>query len=300
MILSGADENQAIREISRLVSDLTRAKVAGVVTRSGSDKPEQTVRGFTRDGVQSRFVERTGLPYGEGVSGWALIHGRTATSRNVFADGRYDVMTEVAKSVGQRSAVAAPIVLDGEILGALMLGYEEERDFDPSELSTLERLADQAAIAISNARQRQALRDIALGTAVALADVIESRDPYTGDHSSRLVLYSSLIAEELGMRAKELEIIRLGAALHDVGKIVVPDEVLKKPDKLTPDEFAIIRQHSYVGGQICKKIPFLAEVYPIVYHHHESFDGTGYPDGLRGEGIPLGAGSWQWPTHTTL
>jgi putative two-component system response regulator len=91
------------------------------------------------------------------------------------------------------------------------------------------------------------------------------------------------------MSAKELETIRLGAALHDVGKIAVPDDVLKKPAKLTSEEFAIIRQHCYIGGQICKKIPFLAEVYPIVYHHHESFDGSGYPDGLHGEGIPLGA-----------
>jgi hypothetical protein len=122
MILSGPGEEEAIREIARRVSDLTRAKVAGVVTASGGTKPEQVVRGFTRDGGQPRFVERTGLPHGEGVSGWALIHGLIATSRNVFTDSRYETMNEVARSVGQRSAAAAPIVLDGEILGALMVG----------------------------------------------------------------------------------------------------------------------------------------------------------------------------------
>ena len=81
----------------------------------------------------------------------------------------------------------------------------------------------------------------------------------------------------------------MGAALHDVGKIVVPDAILKKRGKLTPDEFAIVKQHCYSGGQICKRVPFLMDVFPIVYHHHERWDGQGYPDGLRGERTPLGA-----------
>jgi putative two-component system response regulator len=81
----------------------------------------------------------------------------------------------------------------------------------------------------------------------------------------------------------------MGAALHDVGKIIVPDAILKKPGKLTPDEFVIVKQHCYSGGQICKRVPFLMDMYPIVYHHHERWDGQGYPDGLRGERIPQGA-----------
>lgn len=86
-----------------------------------------------------------------------------------------------------------------------------------------------------------------------------------------------------------MEVVRLGAAMHDVGKIIVPDNILKKPGRLTPDEYAIIKQHCYFGGQICKRISFLQQVYPIVYHHHERFDGKGYPDGIAGERIPLGA-----------
>ena len=83
--------------------------------------------------------------------------------------------------------------------------------------------------------------------------------------------------------------MRLGAALHDMGKIVVPDSILKKPGKLTPEEYAIVKQHCYSGGQICKRVGFLMNAYPIVYHHHERWDGKGYPDGLKGEKIPLGA-----------
>ena len=83
--------------------------------------------------------------------------------------------------------------------------------------------------------------------------------------------------------------MRLGAALHDMGKIVVPDSILKKPGKLTPEEYTIIKQHCYSGGQICKRVGFLMNAYPVVYHHHERWDGKGYPDGLAGEKIPLGA-----------
>ena len=83
--------------------------------------------------------------------------------------------------------------------------------------------------------------------------------------------------------------IKLGAALHDVGKIVVPDSILMKPGKLTPEEYAKIKQHCYFGGQICKKVPFLRSVHDIVYHHHEFYDGRGYPDGIAGEAIPLGS-----------
>jgi len=98
-----------------------------------------------------------------------------------------------------------------------------------------------------------------------------------------------MTAKALGLDAREIETIRLGAALHDVGKIVVPDGILKKPDKLTPDEYAVIKQHCYSGGQICKRVSFLEAAYPIVYHHHERFDGGGYPDGIAGDSIPLGA-----------
>jgi HD-GYP domain-containing protein (c-di-GMP phosphodiesterase class II) len=289
LILAGADEDQAIHEIARLVSELTSAKVAGIVTPIGSEKQKQEVRGFTRDGEASRFVDRTDLPYGEGVSGWALQHGRTTTSQNALKDGRYDAIQEMTKGLNQRASAAAPIILDGVILGALRIGYEEERDFSTLELATLERLANQAAVAIMNTRQRQALRELALETATVLTDVIEARDPYTGQHSARLVVYSRLIAEALSLGSEEIRTLSLGAAMHDVGKIAVPDSILLKPGKLTPEEYDKMKQHSTAGGAICSRVPFLQTVYPIVYHHHERFDGLGYPDGLAGESIPLGA-----------
>jgi putative nucleotidyltransferase with HDIG domain len=288
MILAGCPERESIQEIARLVAAFTSAKVAGILLPDADRQLMQAVYGHTSQDEATAPLEET-LPLGEGVSGWALLHGKTAASPNVFKDSRYDKMADFARRAGYTSAAAAPIVLDGEVLGALSVAHEREQEFSADELATLERLADQAAIAIANARQRESLQRLAHETAIALTDAIESRDPYTGDHCSRLAHYATVTAEVLGLDAKEIETIRLGAALHDVGKIVVSDQILKKPGKLTPDEYAIIKQHCYSGGQICKRVSFLEAAYPIVYHHHERFDGGGYPDGIGGDSIPLGA-----------
>ncbi|HLF71700.1 MAG TPA: HD domain-containing phosphohydrolase [Dehalococcoidia bacterium] len=286
LILAGASEEESLEEICRFVLAFTGAYFAGLVTPEANARRLMTFRGF--------YSDRTGVQVNEhvpaeGVAGWAMMHGRTSATSDLFSDTRYQDLAEFARTTGWRSAAAAPVVLDAEILGALVIGFTDMHEFTEDELATVERLADQCAVAITNARQRESLRSLALDTATVLSSVIESRDAYTGDHCVRLVEYAGDTAEAIGLISKDVELIKLGAALHDVGKIAVPDHVLKKPDKLTPEEFSIIKQHCYVGGQICKKVPFLASVYPMVYHHHEFYDGGGYPDGLKGESIPLGA-----------
>jgi putative methionine-R-sulfoxide reductase with GAF domain len=286
MILRGATESEALQEVARLTAAFTGSPVAGIVVPDEHGKSLQTFYGHSE--TSERLAEER-LPLGEGVAGWAILHRTVATSPNVFNDARYQKMAEFARRAGYLSAAAAPIILDGEMLGALTVGHADEHEFTSDELATLARIADQTAIAVASARQRHSFEELAHETAVALSEAIESRDPYTGHHCSRLAEYATLTAMALGLPAKEIQGIRLGAALHDVGKITVPDHVLKKPDKLTPDEYAIIKQHCYSGGQICKRVPFLQVAYPIVYHHHERFDGAGYPDGLKGDRIPLGA-----------
>jgi len=218
-----------------------------------------------------------------------MLHRRVAASSNVFEDPRYDRTRDFAALVGVASAAAAPVELDNDLRGALLICYGEPREFSPEELTRVERLAQQTELAIRSVRQRESLARLAFETALALTEAIESRDPYTGDHCRRLAEYAGVLAGKLALPAKEIEVVRLGAALHDMGKIVVPDSILKKPGKLTPEEYTIIKQHCYSGGQICKRVGFLMNAYPVVYHHHERWDGKGYPDGLAGEKIPLGA-----------
>jgi putative two-component system response regulator len=121
----------------------------------------------------------------------------------------------------------------------------------------------------------------------ALALSVEARDPYTEGHCQRLSQYSAELGEFLGLDPRDVIALQRGGMLHDLGKIVVPDAILKKGARLTPDEWRIMRQHPITGEMICRPLRTLRRVLPIIRHHHEHWNGTGYPDGLRGENIPL-------------
>ncbi|MBI2913813.1 MAG: HD domain-containing protein, partial [Chloroflexi bacterium] len=287
-ILSGSDEGRVVEEVTRRIADVTGANICSIVIPAGTNgqRPIMPV-GFAEEAFSRMFP--TGAPYGEGVAGWAMLHRRVAACKNVFQDPRYDQLREFATAVGFVSSAAAPIELDQDVFGALVICYPEERDFGSEEMSRLERLARQTELAIRSVRQRESLSRLAFETALALTEAIESRDPYTGGHCRRLADHAAATGTRLALPSHEIEVIRLGAALHDMGKIVVPDSILKKPGRLTPEEYAIVKQHCYSGGQICKRVGFLMDAYPVVYHHHERWDGNGYPDGLKGERVPIGA-----------
>src|ERR1700680_1214845 len=123
----------------------------------------------------------------------------------------------------------------------------------------------------------------------SLARSIEGKDPYTHGHCERLAEYSARLGEQLGLPEDQITALRRAGIVHDVGKIAVPDAILLKPDRLTPDEWTIMREHSVVGERICAPLKSFRFVLPIIRHHHEKLDGSGYPDGLRGEAIPVTA-----------
>jgi putative two-component system response regulator len=140
-------------------------------------------------------------------------------------------------------------------------------------------------------RTREELRERVLAPtlASALANAIEARDSYLHGHCERLASLAVRIAEELGVPPEEIETVRLGAILHDVGKIGIPDRVLLKPGPLDDEERRIVETHTEIGDKLLEPLDLLAEARPIVRHHHERWDGKGYPDGIAGEQIPLGA-----------
>jgi len=126
-------------------------------------------------------------------------------------------------------------------------------------------------------------------TLEALGDALDLKDSETEGHSRRVTLFTIAIAQALGLPREHIAVIARGAFLHDIGKMAIPDAILRKPDRLTPDEVEIMQEHAYRGYQILKKIPFLTEASEIVYSHQERYDGSGYPRKLKGEEIPLGA-----------
>jgi putative nucleotidyltransferase with HDIG domain len=140
-----------------------------------------------------------------------------------------------------------------------------------------------AAVRVAEDETRSAY----VGTIRALALTLDARDPYTAGHSERVSALSVAVGRQMGLDEEDMEVLRLGALLHDIGKIGVPDDVLRKPGALTAEEFEAIKQHPALGARILRSVPFLAPHIPIVELHHERPDGSGYPHHLRGDEIPL-------------
>jgi putative nucleotidyltransferase with HDIG domain len=150
----------------------------------------------------------------------------------------------------------------------------------------------ESLVAARTEQLRKAMADLERSydvTLEALGDALDLKDAETEGHSKRVTAFTIAIARAMGLPKEEISVIARGAFLHDIGKMAIPDEILRKPGKLTTDEMGIMREHCYRGYQMLKKISFLADACDIVYSHQEKFDGSGYPRGLRGEEIPLGA-----------
>lgn len=150
----------------------------------------------------------------------------------------------------------------------------------------------ESLVAARTDQLRQAMSDLERSydiTLEALGDALDLKDAETEGHSKRVTAFTIAMARAMGLSAERIRVIARGAFLHDVGKMAIPDAILRKPGALTPDEVTIMREHCYRGYQMVRKIPFLAEAAEIVYSHQECWDGSGYPRGMKGEDIPLGA-----------
>jgi putative nucleotidyltransferase with HDIG domain len=139
---------------------------------------------------------------------------------------------------------------------------------------------------------RQAMEDLEHSydvTLEALGDALDLKDSETEGHSKRVTAYTIALARAIGISPAEIKVIARGAFLHDIGKMAIPDEILRKPGSLTPEEQEVMREHCTRGYHILRKIPFLSEAAEIVFSHQEHYDGSGYPSGLSGNQIPIGA-----------
>jgi HD-GYP domain-containing protein (c-di-GMP phosphodiesterase class II) len=187
------------------------------------------------------------------------------------------------------SEAALPIWVGSELWGALDVQERDGGAFEEADLRLLETLADQLGAALRSATLYQQLEQAYGETAEALGAALEAKDAHTAAHARAVVANAERVGRRLGMSDDELRALRYAAAFHDIGKIAVPDDILKKPGPLTDEERREIERHPLVGEQILEPVEFLERVRVLVRHCHEHWDGSGYPDGLAGERIPLGA-----------
>ena len=201
------------------------------------------------------------------------------------------ILTELSGRpiVGAGQILALPIVRSGGLVGFVFAGDKQGDDNQVSsyDIQLLEAAAGYAAAFLDNAVLYADQQDLFLGTIEALTASIDAKDPYTCGHSERVARYSRTIARHLGVSEELQDRIWIGAVLHDVGKIGIEDRVLKKGGVLTAAEYEQMKLHTVIGAEILGPIEQLREMLPIVRWHHEAWNGRGYPDGLRGEEIPL-------------
>jgi len=187
-----------------------------------------------------------------------------------------------------RGTVFVPMVAKERLIGGIEIDLGgRERRFSANDQKILYALASQAAIFIENARLERDVRSMFLNIIVSLAGAVDAKDAYTHGHSLRVARTALIVGRQLELTAERLEPLLMSAILHDVGKIAIPDEILKKPGRLTVEEYEVMKGHALAGARMLAHIPALDEVIPGIRNHHEDWDGGGYPDGLAGEEIPL-------------
>jgi putative nucleotidyltransferase with HDIG domain len=217
----------------------------------------------------------------------AVERRESILSSDALVDERFHASRSVCRAK-VRSAMCAPLVNRGKVLGVIYVDSTDRTNlYTREDLALLSALASKAGTNLDNARLYDDLRNLFYNTVETLVRAIQARDRYTSGHSARVSRYSLLIGEKLGLTTKDRHELYLAAMLHDIGKIGIPDELLNREGKLTEEQFQQIRSHVTVGASMLKALGEMNPIVPLILHHHEAWDGSGYPDGLEGEEIPL-------------
>ncbi len=292
-IVGSLDRASLLETILRQLSDRLRADAASVLLYSQS---LGRLRVGAALGLGSASYRNTDLQLGEGLAGLAGLDRRTVevTGRAAVANGL--VPSRELAAEGFESYIATPLVAKGQLLGVIELFQRDHTERGDDWHDVLSAIAAQAALALENANLVESLQRSNAEMLAAYERTIEGwsraldlRDEETEGHSRRVTEQTVRLAERLGIADEQIVHIRRGSLLHDIGKMGVPDQVLLKPGPLTDEEWALMKQHPDFAYELLLPIEFLRPALDIPYCHHERWDGSGYPRGLKEEEIPLSA-----------
>ena len=223
---------------------------------------------------------------GDGIAGWVAQTGEPLLAQ---ADNLPPQLRNLSARDRAASAVSVPLKASGRTLGVITVTSQDRRRFSESDVHLLSRLAADAGMALENANLYDELQRSFLETVAALAEAVDAKDPYTRGHSERVTDLAVLVGREMGISGEALGILRSAAVLHDIGKIGIAERILRKPGPLDDAEWDTMRTHPDLGASIVGPVSALRQVVPLLQHHHERWDGAGYPSKLKGEEIPLGS-----------
>ena len=275
------------------------------------ESEEELLHTILNDAVSTLDAQRGAIVLAEGpngplklralASGHSQVPSRPGFSQNLaqrsFARGESILCTSVeedadlagARSIAEGAMASILCVLlrtPRKRLGVLHLDRGPmQKPFSKDELHLADALAAHVSAGIESAQLLKKQQELFYSTINVLAQSVEMRDPYTGGHTARVTEYSMLLGQQMNLSPEEMRLIRIGTPLHDIGKIGIDDDILRKPGRLTSGEMEIMKSHTTKGAKIVEQVADLAPIIPIVRSHHERWDGQGYPDGLAGEEI---------------
>ncbi len=299
-VVRAASKSELFEQVCLAIVETGGYRMAWVGEIQGSDAKAVRFVAYAGEGARAfapRFaVSGEDVPIGRGVSGRAIRTGEPQVTQNLLDDPTMALWHALASEAGVSSALSMPLKDQHGVFGVLLIHASEPDAFDAEELKLLNELAGDLSFGVAALRNRAEL--VSFGKRLhagfvtmiaAIARTIEARDAYTAGHQQRVAQLAVAIARKLALSDHEIEGIYLASVIHDIGKIRVPAEILSKPGRLSPIEFALIQEHAEAGYQILKDIDFPWPIGQIVRQHHERLDGSGYPRSLKGDDIVIQA-----------
>ncbi len=239
-------------------------------------------------GEGSEKLKEIRLNMGEGVVGHTIVEKRVIIINNVQESPYWSKKVDKVSNYETKSILSVPLEYKGDVIGAIQLiNKKGGMFFSKNDAEKVKMIAIPVSTALVNAKMYEELKNIFFETSLALAEAIEKRDFYTAGHTKRVMKYAVMIGERMGMSKEQLYWLSLSAILHDIGKIGIPDAILNKRAPLEKSEKEIMKKHPILGYEIVKKVKGLRKALDGILYHHETEDGTGYPDGLKNGEIPI-------------
>ncbi len=236
-------------------------------------------------------TDRIEIPSDKGIAGYSATHNEIINIKDAYEDPRFDKMVDIETGFRTKSILCVPLIsIKGDVLGVVEAINKKGGIFTEDDVQMIKIFCSTIARAIENSKFYQELQETFYSFLETLAFAIDARHPITAGHSRRVTLVAMRIGEAFKLPAKDIEKLRIAGLLHDIGKIGISDKVLKKPGKLTDEEYDEIKRHPLITYYILRNVKFpkdLEDIPFIASHHHERPDGKGYPDGLTDEEIPL-------------
>jgi len=255
------------------------------------NKEQEEIKVVAAYGPSASSILNVKMKKDEGIVGKVILTGEPQLIENVADDPNWSNRMDTASGFVTKSMITVPLMVKGNVLGALqLLNKKQLAFFSEQDITLAVALANQSALALHNSQMYDELYRMFLSMIRTLAKVLDARDPYTAGHSERVATYSIWIAKRLGLEQQQCEELYKAALLHDIGKIGIPDDILRKPDRLTDIEFDVIKQHPVIGADILSNMEpksAMSHAIQTARSHHERMNGTGYPDKLAGNDIPL-------------